>query len=263
MKFTTFFTTAILLLSAAADAFPQSRSPAATAPKAATKNKAATKSKAASRNKATTKAKSKSTSNRVQSGGIKKKTAATAGGTKKKTAAKKTGAATSCPMRVKGKGGKLGKRTGNACGAPAEKEKFENCVPCKGLKKRGRGQRERAAAERERTEAVLGKATAAPAGLPSIDALIDMNDCWSCPGNRGQVVFRAPQVKAAAERLVSMNDVHETIVPDEGRPWPHDYENHEGEATKNAQMRHPTIAERLPDWSNKNDYIKVTSNNGN
>jgi hypothetical protein len=55
-------------------------------------------------------------------------------------------------------------------------------------------------------------------------------------GNRGQVVFKAPQVKAAAEKLVSMNDVHETIVPDEGRPWPHDYENYEGGATKNAQV---------------------------
>lgn len=187
MKFTTILTTAILLLSAAADAFPHpaadttsltlnriphnKRSPAATAPKAATKNKAATK------------AKSKGTANKVQSGGIKKKTAATAGGAKgKKKTPASTGAAKSCPMpaKGKGKGGKLGKRTGDACGAPAEKERLLSCAPCQGLQKRGKNQREKKAAADARNAELLG-GPVTPANPLSVDHLVSVNDCWSCP----------------------------------------------------------------------------------
>ncbi|RPB07090.1 hypothetical protein P167DRAFT_599619 [Morchella conica CCBAS932] len=251
MKFTTILTTAILLLSAAADAFPHpvadttsltlnpiphsKRSPAATAPKAATKNKAA------SRTKTTTKAKSKSIVNKVQSGGVKKKTAATAAGVKgKKKTAASTGAAKSCPMpaKGKGKGGKLGKRTGDACGAPpSQKEQLVNCAPCQGLQKRGRNQREKKAAAQQLTNQVMG-GPVTPANPLSVDHLVSVGDCWTCPSNRpdAPAIFNGRQVKEAAEKLVSMNAANDQITPAQGGPWPHDFQNFEGVTTPNAQV---------------------------
>lgn len=180
MKFTAIFTTAILLLSAAADAYPQpaadaisltlnpiphsKRDPAATTPRR------------------TTKASTKSTTNKVKSGGVrkttaapsKKKTPAAAAATtkgKKQPATKQKGSQVCMlPSARGGKKGGLGKR---GCGEPAEKEKLLSCELCPGLKKRGKGQR-------NKNKNVLGDLLGAPLAKDNVDDLVDETDCWQC-----------------------------------------------------------------------------------
>ncbi|RPB07089.1 hypothetical protein P167DRAFT_579628 [Morchella conica CCBAS932] len=197
MKFSTFFTTAILLLSAAADAFPQpvadstsltlnpiphsKRNPAgpqrqpAELPRPAP-NPPATKQKASSSSEV-------------------------------------------CLLpSARGKKG-LGKR---ACG-PDPKEKLTNCSLCPGLKKRGKGQR-----SKNKNVLVLS----APA-KDNVDDLVDDVDCWQCTNASGQLVkFTGPQVKRAAVDALKRNLSGSLITYDRGdlgaKEWPHYYGNAEG-----------------------------------
>lgn len=176
MKFSTFFTTAILLLSAAADAFPQpaadstsltlnplphsKRDPAATAPRRTTKattrtSKTRAKSAGVSKTKATT-------------AGKRKSAAATTGNkrTKQKASSSSSGGVCLLPS-ARGKKGSLGKR---GCGD--EKEKLTNCSLCPGLRKRGKGQR-----NKKKNVLLL---TDPP--KDNVDDLVDDTDCWQCTG---------------------------------------------------------------------------------
>ncbi|KAI5839732.1 hypothetical protein DFP73DRAFT_561022, partial [Morchella snyderi] len=234
MKFTAILTTAILLLSAAADAYPQ---PAADATSLTLNSIPHSKrDPAATTPRRTTKASTKSTTNKVKSAPSKKKpttlskkktSAATVTTTKGKkqpaTKQKGAGAAGSqvcmLPSARGGKKGGLGKR---GCGEPAEKEKLLNCSLCPGLRKRGKGQR-------NKKKNVLGDLMAAPLAKDNVDDLVDETDCWRCDHGKEHFIFTGTQVKKTAvdalKRNLNQDFITYTRPNRTPKSWPHPYGN--------------------------------------
>ncbi|KAH8152273.1 uncharacterized protein LAJ45_03699 [Morchella importuna] len=217
MKFSTFFTTAILLLSAAADAFPQPRNPAATAPRR------------------TTKATSRTSKTRAKPAGVSKTKATTAG--KRKTTAGTAGKracgphpkekltnCSLCPgLKKRGKDQRSKNKNVLVLSAPAKDNVDDlvddvDCWQCTNASKFFPPPS--LPPSRPRLSSGHNLLTSSPPPPPS-------------PNSCGQLVkFTGPQVKRAAVDALKRNLSGSLITYDRGdlgaKEWPHYYGNAEG-----------------------------------